>query len=92
MVVDGGAVINLMLYSVFKKFGREDDELVKTNLTLNGVGGNLMEARGIVSMELTVGSKSLTTVFFIVDVQGNYSVILRHDWIHVNRCVPSILH
>jgi hypothetical protein len=92
MVVDGGAVINLMLYSVFKKFGREDDELVKTNLTLNGVGGNLMEARGIVSMELTVGSKSLTTVFFIVDVQGNYSVILGHDWIHVNRCVPSILH
>jgi hypothetical protein len=92
MVVDGRAVINLMSYSMFKKFGREDDDLMKTNLTLNGVGGNLMEARGIVSMELTVGSKSLTTVFFIVDVQGNYSVILRHDWIHVNRCVPSILH
>jgi hypothetical protein len=81
MVVDGRAVINLMSYSMFKKFGREDDDLMKTNLTLNGVGGNLMEARGIVSMELTIGSKSLSTVFFIVDVQGNYSVILRHDWI-----------
>jgi hypothetical protein len=31
--------INLMSYSVFKKIGREDDELVKTNLTLNNVGG-----------------------------------------------------
>jgi hypothetical protein len=81
MVVDGRAVINLMSYSMFKKFGREDDDLMKTNLTLNGVGGNLMEARGIVSMVLTIGSKSLSTVFFIVDVQGNYSVILRHDWI-----------
>jgi hypothetical protein len=30
--------VNLMPYSVFKKLGREDDELVKTNLTLNGVG------------------------------------------------------
>jgi hypothetical protein len=38
MLVDGCAVINLMLYSVFKKLGREDDELVKTNLTLNVVG------------------------------------------------------
>jgi hypothetical protein len=39
MLIDGGAVFNLMPYSVFKKLGREDDELVKTNLTLNGVGG-----------------------------------------------------
>jgi hypothetical protein len=41
---------------------------MKTNLTLNGVGGNSMEARGVVSMELTVGSKSLTTTFFVVEV------------------------
>jgi hypothetical protein len=25
-------------------------------------------------------------------VQGNYSVIICRDWIHVNRCVPSTLH
>jgi hypothetical protein len=55
MLVDGGTVINLMLYSMFKKFGKEDDELVKTNLTLNGVGGNPMWARGVISLELIVG-------------------------------------
>jgi hypothetical protein len=38
MLMDGGAVVNLMPYSVFKKLGRQDDELVKTNLTLNGMG------------------------------------------------------
>jgi hypothetical protein len=38
MIVDGGAVVNLMPYSVFKKLGREDDELMKTNLMLNSVG------------------------------------------------------
>jgi hypothetical protein len=31
--------INLMLYAVFKKLGWEDDELVRTNLMLNGMGG-----------------------------------------------------
>jgi hypothetical protein len=25
-------------------------------------------------------------------VQGNYSVILGRDWIHVNHCIPSTLH
>jgi hypothetical protein len=38
MLVDGGAAVNLMSYSVFKKLGQQDDELMKTNLTLNGVG------------------------------------------------------
>jgi hypothetical protein len=38
MLVDGSTAINLMPYSVFKKLGRGDDELVKSNLMLNGVG------------------------------------------------------
>jgi hypothetical protein len=51
-----------------------------------------MEVRGVISMELTVGSKSLATTFFIIEVQGNYSVILGRDWIHTNHCIPSTLH
>jgi hypothetical protein len=51
-----------------------------------------MEAKGVVSMELTIGSKSLATAFFIIKVQGNYSVILSHDWIRANHYIPSTLH
>jgi hypothetical protein len=49
---------------------------VKTNLTLNGVGGNSTKVVGVVSMELTVGKKSLATMFFVVEVQGNYTLFL----------------
>jgi hypothetical protein len=38
MLIDGGATVNLMLYTVFKKLERENDKLMKTNLTLNDVG------------------------------------------------------
>jgi hypothetical protein len=92
MLVDGSTAVNLMPYFMFKKLGGEDDKLVKANLTLNGVGDNLMEARGVISMELIVGIKLLTNAFFIVEVQGNYTIIFGCDWIHVNRCVPSTLH
>jgi hypothetical protein len=68
MLVDGGAAANLMPYSIFKMLGWKDDELVKTNLTLNGMGGNPMQAQGVISMELTVGSESLDTTFFVVVV------------------------
>jgi hypothetical protein len=92
MLIDYGAVVNLMPSFVFKKLGREDDELMKTNLTLNGVGGNPMETWGAVSIELTIGIKSLATAFFVVKVQGNCSIILSRDWIHANHCVSSTLH
>jgi hypothetical protein len=45
MLVDGGATVNLMPYTVFKKLGWEDDELVKTNLTRNSVGGGATRLR-----------------------------------------------
>jgi hypothetical protein len=55
-------------------------------------GGAPILARGIANMELTIGSKTLTTAFFIADVHGSYSLILGRDWIHANCCIPSSMH
>jgi hypothetical protein len=85
MLVDGGAIVNLMPYSLFKKLGGSDDEPIKTNMTVSGVGGGEpMGVKGVISMELTVGSKALATVFFVAETQGNFSLILGRDWIHAN--------
>jgi hypothetical protein len=93
MLVDGGATVNLMSYSLYRKLGKQDDELVKTNMTLNGVGtDSSFKARGVTSVELTIGTKTLAAVFFVADVEGNYSLILSRDWIHANQCIPSTLH
>ena len=89
MLVDGGAIVNLMPYSLYKKFGGTDEELIKMNMTVSGVGGgDPIGAKGVASMELTVGSKTLATAFFISEVQGNFSLILGRDWIHaINMCL-----
>jgi hypothetical protein len=92
MLVDEGPAMNLMPYSLFKKLGRGDDELKKTNKILNGFNGEPTEAKNIFSVELTVENKTLPTAFFIVDMQGNYIVIFGRCWIHANCCVPSTLH
>jgi hypothetical protein len=93
MLVDGGSIVNFMSYSLFKKLGGSDEELIKTNMTVTGVGGGEpMGAKGVISMELTIGSKTLATAFFVAETQGNFSLILGRDWIHANKCVPSTLH
>jgi hypothetical protein len=93
MLVDSGAIVNLMPYPLYKKLGGTIEELVKTNMMITGVGGGApIPARGIANMELTIGSKTLAMAFFVADVQGSYNLILGHDWIYTNCCVPSSLH
>lgn len=60
MLVDRGAIVNLMPYCTFKKLGRFDDELIKTNMMLNGIkGGEPIGGKGVASMELN-GIQCLT--------------------------------
>ena len=93
MLVDGGAIVNLMPYSLYKKLGGTDEELIKTNMTVSDVGGgDPIGAKGVASMESTMVSKTLATAFFVSEVQGNFNLILGRDWIHANQCVPSTLH
>jgi len=70
MLVDNGAMVNLMSYSLYKKLGRSDEELIKTKRTVKGVGGNSILAKGFALMKLTIGSKTLATAFFVVEVQA----------------------
>jgi hypothetical protein len=82
-----------MSYSLYRKLGKQDDELVKTNMTLSGVGtDSWIKAKGVMSVELTIGTKTLIVAFFIANVEGNFSLILGSDWIHSNQCVPSTLY
>jgi hypothetical protein len=90
MMVDGGASVNIMPVTVFEKLGHTEGDLKQTNMSLNGFFGEPAEAKGIISKELTVGSKTLPTAFFIVDVRGRYNVLLGRDWIHANGSSPQL--
>jgi hypothetical protein len=92
MLIDGGASINILPLSLFKKLNHIEGDIKRTNLSLSSFAGGPMEAKGIICKEVTVGSKTLPTTFFMVDVKGRYNVLLRRDWIHSNECVPSTLH
>ena len=92
MLVDGGAVVNLMPYFTFRKLGKTAEDLCQTNMRLTDFSGNVSATKGAVCVELTIGSKSLPTTFFVVDAKGTYSILLGGDWIHVNCCIPFTIH
>jgi hypothetical protein len=92
MLVDTGAAVNIMPYSVLRRLGCSAEDLIKTNVALSDFNGQASEAQGILNVDLTVGSKTVPTSFFIVNSKSTYTVPLRRDWIHANCCIPSMMH
>jgi hypothetical protein len=92
MMIDGGAAINLMPYATLRKLGRNAEDLIRTNMVLKDFCGNPSETKGVLNVELTVGSKTIPTTFFVIDGKGSYNLLLGRDWIHANCCIPSTMH
>jgi hypothetical protein len=66
MLVDTGATVNIMPYSVLRRLGCYAEDLIKTNNTLSDFNGQASEAQGVLNVDLTMGSKTILTSFFIV--------------------------
>ena len=46
MLVDGGASVNLMSYTTFRKLGKEPEDLMETDMKLKDFRGNASKTRG----------------------------------------------
>jgi hypothetical protein len=92
MLIDGGANINILPLSLFNKLSHIKGDLEHTNLSLSSFAGDPIEAKEIICKEVTVGSKTVPTVFLMMYVKGHNNMQLGRDWIHANECVPSTLH
>jgi hypothetical protein len=92
MLVNTGAAVNIMPYSVLRRLGRCTGDLIKTNIMLSYFNGQTSEAQGVLSVDLTVKNKTVLTSFFIVNSKSTYNVLLGRDWIHANCCNPSTMH
>jgi hypothetical protein len=92
MFVDGGAAVNVMPYSTFRKLGMGPGDLTPTSIVLNDFAGNPSDTKGCVHVDLMIGPKTLLTTFFVIEGKGAYSFLLGRDWIHANCCIPSTMH
>jgi len=92
ILIDGGAAINIMPYAVYQKLGKGDQDMTKTYMMLKDFEGNVSPVKGAICVELTIGSKTLPTTFFMISGKGAYNLLLGRDWIYANCCIPSTMH
>jgi hypothetical protein len=79
MFVDGGAAVNVMPYTTFRKLGMGPGDLTPTSIILNDFAGNPSDTKGCVHVDLMIGSKTLLTTFFVIEGKGAYSLLLGRD-------------
>ena len=84
VLVDGEAVFNIMPYSTVEKFRKSHRDLKKTKMTISNFTGESTLALGFLIAELTVGSRTNNTLFFVVDGRLGYTILLGREWIHAN--------
>ncbi|KAH7860721.1 hypothetical protein Vadar_017172 [Vaccinium darrowii] len=92
ILVDNGSAANLMPRFMLVKLGKGDQDLLPSSASISDFAGGITTAQGIIIMNLQVGTKTLTTPFFVVNSRSSYNLLLGRDWIHVCMAVPSTLH
>ncbi|KAL1314327.1 hypothetical protein AAHE18_16G180600 [Arachis hypogaea] len=92
VLIDGGATISLLPERMLMKVGKYPDDLVPTNITVTDFSGTSTPVKGLVTMEVKVGSSEQNTVFVVVPSRASYNALLGQDWIHGARVVPSTMH
>jgi hypothetical protein len=74
------------------KIGKSNEDLTQTDMMLVDFKGNVSPGQGAICVDLTIGSKTLPSAFFVTKGRVSYNLLLGRDWIHVNYCIPSTMH
>ncbi|CAJ2654731.1 unnamed protein product [Trifolium pratense] len=92
VLVDGGAVVNIMPHFMLKKLGLYDTDLHSHNVVLANYEGKTGHSLGAVQLEVCVGSTVRKTLFMVIAARPNYNLLLGREWIHGVGAVPSTMH
>ena len=84
LLIDGGAVLNVMPYSTVKKLKRSRKNLKETNMTMSNFTSESTLALSFLIAKLRVGSRTTNKMFFVVDAKLRYTILLGRELIHAN--------
>ncbi|XP_073121324.1 uncharacterized protein [Henckelia pumila] len=92
VLIDNGSAVNILRLRVLKKLGKEETDLIPTEVSVIAFTGEATKTIGVFPAEVLGGSKTSISAFFVVNSSANFQALLGRDWIHANHCIPSSMH
>ena len=76
VLVDNGAAVNILPYKMLSKLAKTEEDLTPSDMIVNGFTGESTITKGIIPIQIKVGSKVNTTAFFVVNIKLAYNALL----------------
>lgn len=92
MMVDSGAVVNVITVRTMTVLGIKRSTIQQTTLLVKNSTGTITKTLGLLFLWVKLGPSDAVHAFFVVDCTSPYSGIFGRDWIHRSYCVPSSMH
>ena len=67
-------------------------DLIETKVFVSAFTRKTSKTMGVLPIDITVGSKTSLSAFFVINYNANCNALLGRNWIHANWCVPSSFH
>ena len=92
VLVDNGSTVNVMPLRMLRALGRRINDLIEIEVVVSTFTGAVFKTLGILPIDITIGSKTALSAFFMINYTANYNILLNRDWIHANWCASSSFH
>ena len=79
VLIDNGSAVNVMPLRVLRALGRSINDLIETKVVVSAITREVSKTLGILPIDITFGSKTTLSAFFVIDSIANYNILLRRD-------------
>ena len=84
VLIDNGSMVNVIPLRMLRALRRSINQLIETEVVMSTFTGEVSKTLGILPIDITNGSKTTLSGFFVIDSTVNYNILLGRDWIHAN--------
>ena len=79
VLVDNGSTVNVMPLRMLRALGRSIDDMIETKVSVLAFIGEISKTLSILHIDITMGSKTSLSAFFVINSTTNCNVFLGRD-------------
>ena len=76
VLVDNGLAINVMPLRMLRALGRGIGDIIEIEVHVSAFTGEIFKTLGVLLIDITVGSKTSLSTFFVINSTANYNALL----------------
>ena len=79
VLVDNGSTLNVMPLRMLRALERNIGDLIEIKVSISAFTREISKTLGVLPIDITVGSKTSLSAFFVINSTTNYNVLLGKD-------------